>query len=175
MRQLLPHADQRAALPTGAVSTPSGRPLLMSLPDPAELKRKLRAAGFEVYRTVAEQVLLAERVRDNLIMDSGVAAHLAREDSLIAVEVTVRAQASHFPGAAEDQIWSHARSLSNEFTRNGYSEEEARSASVPDPSDPAQSLDISYEIRLRRQVEDIDSLFEELRAALGRRRSTGDD
>lgn len=147
----------------------------MSLPDLAELKRKLREEGFEVYRTIAEQVLLAERVRDNLIMDSGVAALLHPAQSQMAVVVTVRAQASHFPGASEEQVWTHARNLSEAFSGNGYAEEKATAASVPDPSDPELSLDTSYEIRLSRLVSDLDDLCSELRAALGRRRSTGDD
>ena len=36
------------------------------------VKAALTEAGFEVYRTTADNVHLAERVRDNLIMDSGV-------------------------------------------------------------------------------------------------------
>ena len=43
-------------------------------PTPADLKKTLVARGFEVYRTLGDQVVLADRVRENLIMDSGVAA-----------------------------------------------------------------------------------------------------
>ena len=42
-------------------------------PTPSDLKKTLVARGFEVYRTMGDHVILADRVRDNLIMDSGVA------------------------------------------------------------------------------------------------------
>lgn len=149
----------------------------MTVPDPAELKRKLRAEGFEIYRTVAERILLAERIRDNLIMDSGVAADLGPSgaESAISVQVTVRAQASHFPGANETQMKDHARQLAATFVESGYTEVEVIETPVPDPSDPSKSLDTSHEIRLRRPVENLEGLFAELREALGRRRSTSDD
>jgi hypothetical protein len=147
----------------------------MSFSDPAELKRKLRAAGFEVYRASSEQVLLAERVRDNLIMDSGVAAHMNSRDGEIWVEVTVRAQASHFPGAEEEGIWTHARLLAQAFLDSGYTEEGSRATPVPDPNDPQASLDTAHEIRLRRAVGNAEALFDELRAALQLPRATSDD
>lgn len=146
----------------------------MSVTDPAELKRKLRAAGFEIYRTAENHVQLAERVRDNLIMDSGVAA-LVIEPNQLAVRVTVRAQASHFPGADDDQLWAHARTLATVFLQGGYAEEKASAEPVPDPNDPERSLDTSHEILLHLSVGSIESLCEQLRIALDRRRSTNDD
>jgi hypothetical protein len=146
----------------------------MSVTDSSELKRQLRAAGFEIYRTAAEQVLLAERIRDNLIMDSGVAALLLKPGA-VAVQVTVRAQASHFPGADETQLWARARDLADVFLQQGYDELETRAEPVPDPNDPTRRLDTSHEILLRRGVTDLESLYEQLRAALGQKRSTTDD
>lgn len=145
--------------------------------DTTELKKILRGAGFEIYRTTAQLVHLAERVRDNLIMDSGVAAQLTgtAEMQVFSVQVNLRAQASHFPGAAEDQVWNHARSLAQGFFDSGYIEDGSRAEPMIDPSDPSQSLDTSYEILLTRTVPDLDALHEELRAALNRRRSTSDD
>jgi len=145
----------------------------MTSPTPAELKRKLRAAAFEIYRTTANQVLLAERIRDNLIMDSGVSAKV--QSDALSVEVVVTAQASHFPGADEAQIWQHAKNLASEFLRANYTEESTNSESLPDPSDPSLSLDTRYEIRLSRAVTSVEALMDELRAALAKRRSTADD
>jgi len=147
----------------------------MTVSDPAELKRKLRSEGFEIYRTIQSRVHLAERVRDNLIMDSGVAADLTEGDAGLSVEVIVRAQASHFPGAEEAQIQSEVETLAKAFAEAGYAEEESLKTPVPDPSDPALSLDTSHEIRLRRPVTDLDSLYAELRNALSLPRSTGED
>jgi hypothetical protein len=149
----------------------------MTTPDPAELKRKLRAEGFEIYRTVDERILLAERIRDNLIMDSGVAADLGPtgNENAISVQVIVRAQASHFPGADGEKMKVHARELAQAFTDSGYIELEVIETPVPDPSDPSKSLDTSHEIRLTRPVDDLAGLYAELREALSRRRTTGDD
>lgn len=146
----------------------------MSVTDPAELKRKLRAAGFEIYRTAENRVQLAERIRDNLIMDSGVTALLV-ESSGWAIRVTVRAQASHFPGASVEQLWGHANALAAEFLTDGYSKESQSAELVADPSDPEKSLDTSHEILLHRSVATLDLLFDGLKLALSRRRSTSDE
>lgn len=145
--------------------------------DTTELKKNLRGAGFEIYRTTTELVHLAERVRDNLIMDSGVAAQLtgAEETRVLSVRVNLRAQASHFPGSTEEQVWSQARSLAQCFFDSGYIEDGSRAVPMMDPSDPTQSLDTSYEIALTRSVSDLDALHQELRVAISRQRSTSDD
>src|SRR5436853_550872 len=41
-----------------------------------EIKKALLASGFEVYRTRGNEVHSADRVRDNLIMDSGVSVRV---------------------------------------------------------------------------------------------------
>ena len=58
---------------------------------PNSLKKTLLADGFEVYRTSPNLIILADRVRDNLLMDSGVA--VVHEGSLI-VRITLRALSS---------------------------------------------------------------------------------
>lgn len=146
----------------------------MSVTDPAELKRKLRAAGFEIYRTAENRVQLAERIRDNLIMDSGVAA-LFSEPSGFAIRVTVRAQASHFPGASVEHLWTQANTLAEQFLTDGYLIESQSAELVPDPNDTEKSLDTAHEILLKRPVESMDLLFDLLRVALTRPRATTDD
>lgn len=108
-------------------------------------------------------------------MDSGVAAKWDREQTELFVSVTVRAQASHFPGADDERIWEMAQELSTVFVTAGYQQGESHATPVPDPNDPDKSLDTSHEIHLRKVVTDLDDLFSELRAALGRPRSTTDD
>lgn len=146
----------------------------MSVIDLADLKKRLRAEGFEIYRTLPERVQLAERVRDNLIMDSGVSVALDGESPL-AVLVTVRAQASHFPGTDEVEVSAAAEKLALGFAQSGYERLSAEVHPVPDPSDPAQSLDTSYEVSLRRPLKQASDLFEELRRALNRPRHSSDD
>lgn len=147
----------------------------MSVPDSAELKKKLRGAGFEIYRTTEVAIILAERVRDNLIMDSGVAARIPPEPGAFSVMVTVKAQASHFPGAGAEKLWDHVRGLASAFVASGYEENDAVAQEVADPSHPGESLDTSHEIRLSRAVPSFEDLLSELRAALSRPRSTGEE
>ncbi len=147
----------------------------MPPPDLAELKRRLRAEGFEIYRTRDGAIVLAERVRDNLIMDSGVAAQARDGVGSFAVVVTVKAQATHFPGASEQAVLDHARSLAAAFLERGYTAEEPRSRSVTDPGNPERTLDTAVEIPLSREVGSEDELFAELRVVLQAPRSSSDD
>ncbi len=63
------------------------------MPTPSELKKTLIAQGFEIYRTSPDQVSLADRVRDNLLMDAGVGVRVQE----LSVRVVFKAQASDFP------------------------------------------------------------------------------
>lgn len=138
----------------------------------AELKRLLKAEGFEIYRTLGAFVVLAERVRANLIMDSGVAA--ASQNGL-ALRVVVRGQMSHFPGASGDSLLGHVGTLASVFEGRGYAAEEPRKTEMLDPSDPSHVLDVGYEIALGRSVGSVGELIEELRLALLERRTTADE
>lgn len=142
------------------------------LPATAELKRLLRDEGFEIYRTRPGRILLAERVRDNLIMDSGVS--VASKNGF-EVQVVVRAQASHFPGASPESIRERAAELAHHFEEQGYLRGEASESEVPDPSNPGRSLDTSFEIALHRPFDNLEDVFEELKAALQGSRYTGED
>jgi hypothetical protein len=141
--------------------------------DASQLKRRLRAEGFEIYRTRDGEVVLAERVRDNLIMDSGVAAVPAGAGGL-GIVVVVRAQATHFPGAAVDEVLEHARQLASAFEELGYEAEEPRTRRMTDPGNPERVLDTSYEIPLRCRTSTEDDLISRLKAALGMQRSSSD-
>src|SRR5690606_10767504 len=57
------------------------------MPTSSEIKRALREAGIEIYRTRGSIVHIAERVRENLIMDAGV-----RIDESLRVTFYVRAE-----------------------------------------------------------------------------------
>ena len=58
-----------------------------------QIKRVLIDAGFEVFRTRGEEIVLAERPRENLIMDSGVRLRLGEP---LEVRVVFRAQRARF-------------------------------------------------------------------------------
>ena len=55
-------------------------------------KKVLIDAGFEVFRTRGEEIVIAERPRENLIMDSGVRLRLGdASDPALEVRVVLRA------------------------------------------------------------------------------------
>jgi hypothetical protein len=132
-------------------------------PTPNELKKTLVARGFEVYRTLGDQVVLADRVRENLIMDSGVAV---RPGDALAVRFVIRAQASDFPSASAEDLYERARACAAEARGRGYTEVSVAAVPVRDPGDPSATLDTWYEVAFERRVASEDELDSELRYAL---------
>ena len=141
-------------------------------PTPAELKKTLQARGFEVYRTLGDQVVLADRVRDNLIMDSGVAA---RPGAVLAVRFVVRAQASDFPSMPATDLYERARACAGEAVGRGYTEVGVAEVPVRDPGDASSTLDTWYEVSFERPVASEDELEQELRYALGLEKTVSRD
>jgi hypothetical protein len=131
---------------------------------PSALKKSLVQEGFEIYRTSPNLILLADRVRDNLLMDAGVAA--VEGDSL-GVRVVLRAQAADFPGESPDSLFGRARALGDAIRQKGYRELRAEAVPVLDPSDKSRTLDTWYEVSYELDVSDEAALFAELRSALG--------
>jgi hypothetical protein len=135
----------------------------MSPSTPSELKKLLLAEGFEIYRTLSDQIILADRVRDNLIMDSGVAARIGDVPS---VRFTVRAQGSDFPMDSPEQILDRARQMASQAAGRGYWEVSASSVEVRDPGDNSQILDVWHEVAFERSLTSDAELIAELRYAL---------
>ncbi len=129
----------------------------------AELKKLLLADGFQVYRTLSDQIVLADRVRDNLIMDSGVSAKLT--DSL-RVRFVVRAQGSDFPNESPELILDRARRMADVALSSGYAEVGASSVEVRDPGDNSQTLDVWHEVAFEKALSEGSELEAELRYAL---------
>jgi hypothetical protein len=141
-------------------------------PTPSELKKTLVARGFEVYRTLGDHVVLADRVRDNLIMDSGVAA---KPGNVLAVRFVVRAQASDFPSAKAEDLFARARACAAEAKERGYTEVSQAEVPVRDPGDASSTLDTWYEVAFERAVADEDELEKELRYALALEKTASHD
>src|SRR5436190_15279466 len=85
------------------------------MPTPSDIKKALVKAGFEVYQTRGDVVHVAERVRENLLMDSGIRVH----SSTPTVRFVVRAQKNDFPGDAEDSLFQRARLLADSAVGRG--------------------------------------------------------
>ena len=119
----------------------------------AELKKQLVASGFEIYRTFPSSVALAERVRENLILDSGI--RVALGSSGYTVRVVFRAEGRGFPGDSEEQTLERARTLANQCTGAGFVVVDQSIAPQMDPSHPDTELDRFYEVACERHVADI--------------------
>lgn len=142
----------------------------MPHPSPVELKRALLREGFEIYRTLGDRVLLADRVRDNLIMDACVAAGTGET---LRVRVVLRAQANDFPGESAEKLLERARALAAGFAERGYAEIETQAVVVRDPGNPERTLDTWHEVSWERAVEDFGGLVAELRYALSQAKTVG--
>lgn len=130
---------------------------------PQELKKALIAAGLEVYRTTSDEVVLADRVRENLIMDSGVRVKVGQP---IEVSVVLRVRRAHFPNEAENALFDHVRGLGSNIVEKGFAERETRVTPVSDPADSGRLLDTFYEVVFTRPADQLEQAIECVRYAL---------
>lgn len=128
------------------------------------IKKALLDAGFEVFRTRGEEIVLAERPRENLIMDSGV--RLKVGDSL-EVRVVLRAQKADFPNEDEPHLFERVRKLAENVVSGGFAEIGTAVTKVTDPGDAERTLDTFYEITYAKQAPKLDDALVELKFALG--------
>jgi hypothetical protein len=136
--------------------------------NPKELKAKLTAEGFLVFRTLSSEVRLAERVRENLILDSGVAALVS--DSGLGVRVAFRSEGSAAPEASTEVHYQRARARGDLAVAAGYSAVAELATPVLDPGDPTRTLDTWYEVAFEKAGLEWSVLLTELRWALSQTR-----
>ncbi|AUX22181.1 hypothetical protein SOCEGT47_026820 [Sorangium cellulosum] len=132
------------------------------MPTPAEIKKALLQAGFEIYRTRVDAVQVAERVRENLLMDSGIVVSAEP----LRVGFVVRAQRNDFPGAAESQLFERARGLAESAIARGYAEGGTNIRHVRDPGDEERTLDTWCEIQFEKPVASLELAVSEVGFAL---------
>jgi hypothetical protein len=132
---------------------------------PQELKKLLVSERFEVYRTVGDRVMLADRVRENLIMDSGVS--VASADVGYVLRAVFRAQASDFQGESPEWLLEHARRAGEPASALGYAEVSTSVVPIHDPSDKSHVLDTWYEVTFECTVTESKELVGALKQALG--------
>ena len=136
------------------------------MPTAAEIKKALKEAGLEVYRTRGDAVYLADRVRENLLMDAGtfvrggvgVSAHTG---------FIVRAQRNDFPNDGEEHLFERARHAAASAIARGYRETAAEVRKVLDPGDGERTLDTWCEITFEKELSALDAAVVEARFALG--------
>src|SRR5580692_12939877 len=121
---------------------------------PQEMKKALVQAGFLVFRTQGDDIILAERVRENLIMDSGVRL---RASSPLVVRIVMRAQRGDFPSEEEANLFERVSRLAEPARTEGFLEVERNIAPVIDPGDASRTLDTFYEITLAKEADGLES------------------
>jgi hypothetical protein len=139
---------------------------------PQQLKRALIDAGFVIFRTLPDEVVVAERVRENLIMDSGVRL---RSQPTLAVRIVVRIQRGHFPGEDEARLFERARVLAAPALAQGYQEVDHHTSHVTDPGDSTRMLDTFYEVVLSRDAETLEAALDGVRFAFSMERAAHGD
>jgi hypothetical protein len=129
----------------------------------AQIKRALIDAGFEVFRTRGDEIALAERPRENLIMDSGVRLRIADP---FEVRIVLRAQKADFPNEEEAQLFERVRRFASASLPGGFAEVATCITRMTDPGDAERVLDTFYEITFAKNADALPDALLELRAAL---------
>lgn len=145
---------------------------MAAAPTPQQLKKALVASGFEVFRTLPEEIVLAERVRENLILDSGVRVG-PLSDGKLRVRVVLRAQKADFPSEDEGALFERVRKLAEPALEDGFAETSTNVNAVKDPADPQRTLDTFYEVFLSREVASVEEAVPVLKFALGLEKAVG--
>jgi hypothetical protein len=128
-----------------------------------DTRAALVAHGIEVSRVEQGVIALAVRVRSHL-MDAGVSVQV---EPAHAVQFTVRAQSSDFPGESASQLFARVREVASEPARaRGFQEAGHASREIKDPGDGARVLDTWYELTFKKPVASRDELLEDVRWAL---------
>lgn len=131
--------------------------------DTSDIKRMLREAGLEVYRAKGSTIHVAERVRENLIMDSGVRIDVQRA----AVTFYTRAQRRDFPGESSEQLYARARALGSTALARGFREARSFITEVQDPGYEELTLDHWYQVQYEIAVTSVDDVIQLVRFAFG--------
>jgi hypothetical protein len=118
---------------------------------PQEIKQTLIDAGLEVYRTTGEEVIVADRVRDNLILDSGVRV---RAGDPMEVRLIMGLRQTQYPNEPPDQLFARLRHLAADAVGKGFAEVDAKQAPVNDPADAKKHLDTFFELVLMKREPD---------------------
>jgi hypothetical protein len=148
------------------------------MPTAVEIKKALKEAGLEVYRTRGDVVYLADRVRENLLMDggtfirgegpatSGETPEPPARPAHLVVGFVVRAQHNDFPNEGEERLFDRARRAAEPALGHGYREILAEVRHVKDPGDGERTLDVWCEVSFEKPVGDLAAAVVEARFAL---------
>jgi hypothetical protein len=142
------------------------------LSTPQQLKKALVASGFEVFRTLPEEVVLAERVRENLILDSGIRV-APLEGGTYQIRLVLRAQKADFPNEDESSLFARVRQLAEPAVAQGFSEVSTAITAVKDPADASRTLDTFYEVNLSHDVATMEDAVPVIKFVMGLEKAVG--
>lgn len=130
-----------------------------------DIAKQLADGGFEIYQTVGDRVDLAERVRDNLLMDANVSVFVSAD---LRVRFATRAQRCDFPSVREtrEQLFDRARTLAEQAIGSGFAEVGTEVVQLTDPSDGARVLDTWYLVQFDKVAGDLPDLLSVVRDAM---------
>ncbi len=111
-------------------------------------------------------VFLADRVRENLLMDAGTFVRGQAPASVTRVGFIVRAQRTHFPNEGEESLFERARHLGTPAVARGYLETATEVRAVLDPGDDQRTIDTWCEVTFEKAVDDLAAAVVEARFAL---------
>ena len=126
-------------------------------------KKALVDAGFEIFRSRGDEIVLAERPRENLIMDSGVRLRLTEP---LDVRLILRAQKADFPNEDESHLFERVRRLAEPAVSKGFLELSTAVSKVNDPGDSERVLDTFYEITYSKTASALDDAVAQIRFAM---------
>jgi len=144
----------------------------VSASTPQQLKKALVASGFEVFRTLPTEVVLAERVRENLILDSGVRI-APLESGSFQVRLVLRAQKADFPNDDEAALFNRVRQLAVAAIDKGFAEQSTGVRAVSDPGDATRTIDTLYEVFLSQDVASVEDAVPVIKLALSLEKAVG--
>ena len=138
------------------------------MPDPvpaslAGVRKELTAAGFEVFRVRGDLIILAERPRENLIMDSCVALRLSDP---LEIRVTFRVRKVDYPHWGEDQLFERARQLAAATASEGFEEVDTAITVVPDPGHGERTIDTLFDVVCATRTPSVSAALEMIRRAM---------
>jgi hypothetical protein len=120
-----------------------------------------------VFRVLGSQVVLADRVRENLIMDSQVSIVCGEHLNL---RVVLRAQAADYPEESSEQLFERARALGTAPRELGFDEVQTAVVPISDPVETDRTLDTWYEVTYEKPGLQLPELLGALPSALNFRK-----
>jgi hypothetical protein len=132
----------------------------------SKVKELLKSHGIMVYRVIGNSVVLAELVRDNLIMEAHVSVETGES---LRVRMVTRAQRSDFPLSSENEasLVARARNMGIPALELGFIEVQNQVEPIPDPMDPDQAIDVWYKVIFEKQVDSEQQILAAIREAIG--------